>query len=528
MKKFTLVNIISSTILCSSLFMTVPVSKVKAVSPNNDNVKVKKPDEQQNIPNKTSTFVITKDNTKKNFDQTLNYIKEQGIEVKSSIPEIGWIETARTTPTQTEKIEKNTKSDVQTPSKSANDSYKPTAISPIDGDNPVNKYFWKTQWNMQMISKDPNNFIKDRNSHVSIGIIDSGISDDYRNSLGAKIRHAQNFVPRGGYNNQEVDETGNPNDTSDRRGHGTAVTSLIMGTGEMAGVNPNVTLDEYRVFSREGGESTWVLKALIQAINNGDDIINMSLGRYGLLTGGYGGFDGNNDSAEYQAWIRAVDYATKKGSVVVVAAGNEGLNLDDSQAITNYINRKTPGINARGQGVSLPGNVPGIVQVASIGSSGQRSDFSCYSINSVYAPGGDTRKTGMQNPIRKYLPSEWILTYGGQGNYSYSCGTSFSAPEVSGMIAHEIAAHNLYKQPDKIKAKLQQSLQTNKYGLPCVILDPLVDTLTGTTSSANSSSINNSSSSKSSAVSSSQRTISAISSSLEDSWWQFNNEQIKK
>ena len=148
---------------------------------------------------------------------------------------------------------------------------------------------------------------------------------------------------------------------------------MIAGTNEMVGVNLNATIDEYRVFSHKGCSSSWVLKALIKAVNNGDDVINLSLGRYGLLTGGYLNGRANNDMPEYQAWIRAVQYAKQHGSTVVVAAGNENINLNDPQAMTAYINKNNPQLHAVGQGVSLPASVPGIVQVAATGNQGERA-----------------------------------------------------------------------------------------------------------------------------------------------------------
>lgn len=555
MKKSKFFSLFSTTLICSSLMTTIPVSAADA---KNGNVSVNPQNQveqqEKNVPNTTTSFVLTKNDDKKTVDNTVNYIKSQGIKVKSVIPEIGWIETDRTSQQQEKKIEKNTNADVQTPDKKANDSYTPTAIpSSSDPDNPMNKYLWDRQWNMHMMSKDPEKYVNDKNSHVKVGIIDSGITSDYRNELGSKVRYTENFVPQGGFNNQDNDENGNANDVEDRIGHGTSVTSLIMGTDEMVGVNPNVTVDEYRVFSQKGCNPSWVLKALVKAVDNGDDVINMSLGRYGIITGGYYGQNGYNDLAEYQAWTRAVEYAKQHGSTVVVAAGNESLNLDDSQAITNYINKKNPQVHAQGQGASLPASVPGIIQVAATGNQGERSEYSCYSKDSVYAPGGDSNRTGIDNPIQQYIPTDWLLTYSGHnGQYSFGLGTSFSAPEVTGMIAHEISENNLYNNPDGVKSKLQSSLETNKYGLPCVTLNKLVGNNSNSSSKNNSShnssskKVNNSSSSaiinnssslissniissnsssnkssKSSSISSSS-SQSSSSDEGDDDWWNSN------
>ena len=426
---------------------------------------VSESDNQQKLD---SNFVVTKDNTKEQFQKTIDYLKEQKIEVKQAIPEIGWIETAKTTAQEQNKIEDNTPSIVKEPTK--NDTYKTSSLREQD------KMFWNEQWNMQKLASKDTKINNGQLNKLTIGIIDSGLNQGYRNMLKDKIRYTENFVPTGGFANQDGDEYGNPNDIEDRKGHGTSVTSLILGTNYMAGIAPDVKVDEYRVFSRKGSNPTWVLKALVKAADNGDDIINMSLGRYGIITGGYGNSN-QNDSAEFEAWTRAVEYAKKKGSVVVVAAGNESLNLDNSQEIVDYINKEHPGLNAHGEGKSLPGSIPGIIQVAATGASGKRADFSCYSKDSIYAPGGDTSKTGLENPNINLVPSEWIMTYGGHHDrdYHYSVGTSFSAPEVSGMLAHLVADNNLEKQPDQIKQKLSETLVKDQQGLNNVTLDSILN-----------------------------------------------------
>lgn len=512
MKKSKLINLFSASLICSSLIMTAPVSAAEA---KNGNVSVKTTasiDKKESvIPNTTTSFVLTKNADKKTVDDTVNYLKDQGIKVKSVVPEIGWIETDRTNKSQEQKIEKDTHADVQTPDSRANDSYTPTAIpSTLDTNSPLNKYFWNQQWNMHMMTKNPENYVNDTKSHVKIGIIDSGITNDYRNMLGSKVRFTENFVPQGGYNNMDPDESGNPNDMEDRIGHGTSVTSLIAGTDRMVGVNPNATFDEYRVFSHTGCNSSWVLKALIKAVDNGDDVINMSLGRYGLLTGGYFDQRGPNDAPEFQAWTRAVQYAKQHGSTVVVAAGNEGINLDDPQAMTDYINKRNPQLRAVGQGVSLPASVPGIVQVGATGNQGERAEYSCYSKDSVYAPGGDSIRTGIHNPISSYIPTDWVLTYGGHGTqYNFGIGTSFAAPEVSGMIAHEISENDLYGKPDEVMTKLHQSLEPNNHNLPCVILDKLISK----NSTSENSNLENSEHSSSSTHRNSSSALSSTNSS---------------
>ena len=182
MKKIKLFNLFSTSLVCSSLLMTAPVSAAEAHSGHLS------PNSQMPIEKK-----------------------------ESLVHEIGWIETDRTNQHQEKKIEKDTHADVQTPDNQANNSYTPTAVpSRSYFNSPMNKYFWNRQWNMHMMTKNPDNYANDPQSHVKIGIIDSGITDEYRHRLGSRIRYAENFVPRGGFNYMDHDETGNPYDTNDR------------------------------------------------------------------------------------------------------------------------------------------------------------------------------------------------------------------------------------------------------------------------------------------------------------------------
>ena len=107
MKKIKLFNLFSTSLICSSLLMTAPVSAAEAhsghLSPNSQMPIEKK---ESVIPNTTTSFVLTKNNQKQTVDDTVKYIENQGIKVKSVVPEIGWIETDRTNQHQEKKIKK--------------------------------------------------------------------------------------------------------------------------------------------------------------------------------------------------------------------------------------------------------------------------------------------------------------------------------------------------------------------------------------------------------------------------------------
>ncbi len=99
---------------------------------------------------------------------------------------------------------------------------------------------------------------------------------------------------------------------ADDHGHGTHVAGTIAqathnGVGA-AGIAPNATILPYKVLSASGGgQSTWIAAAIDDAVDNGAQVINLSLG------------GGHSDIV-----VLAVEKARRAGVVVVAAAGNAG------------------------------------------------------------------------------------------------------------------------------------------------------------------------------------------------------------
>lgn len=93
-------------------------------------------------------------------------------------------------------------------------------------------------------------------------------------------------------------------------GHGTAVTSLIVGQlREAPGVAPGADVTSYRVSDDKGRSDTWTLAVAIRrAVDEGNRILSISMGSYG-------------DSSLLR---EAVSYALNAGVVIVASSGNEG------------------------------------------------------------------------------------------------------------------------------------------------------------------------------------------------------------
>jgi subtilisin family serine protease len=158
-------------------------------------------------------------------------------------------------------------------------------------------------------------------------------------------------------------------------GHGTEVAGLIHL------VAPRAMLLPLRAFRPDGtGYLSDVLRALYYATANNANIVNMSFS--------FGGY-----SPEFR---QAVDYAQRRGLVLVASAGNNG----SDQAV-------------------YPAAFPGVIGVGSTNSFDQRSSFSNYGSQLVWVA----------------APGEQLITSYPYSTYSAVSGTSFSTAIVSGTVS---------------------------------------------------------------------------------------------
>jgi hypothetical protein len=200
-------------------------------------------------------------------------------------------------------------------------------------------------------------------SGVTVAVLDSGV---------------QPHVTLTGSVNQSADYFSGESEVN---GHGTAVASLIAGTHPMApGVAPGAEINSYRVLGSSGvGDMFTVAEGIIQAVNDGADIINLSLGAYG----------------ESEVVARALDYAEASGVAVVAAVGNDGVPI-----------------------LAFPASHESVIAVGAVDARDQHVWFSNQGEGiDLVAPG-----YGL------------YAAYPGEKLVSIS-GTSFSGPMVTGMIA---------------------------------------------------------------------------------------------
>ena len=140
-------------------------------------------------------------------------------------------------------------------------------------------------------------------SGIIISVIDTGVDLDHPDLLGfgmdGKIIGGYDFI-----DNDEIPE--------DTNGHGTQVTGIIASNGNLKGIAPNSKILAYRV--SENGESVssdLIIKAIEKSIEDGANIINISLGV-------------NQTSSKID---QMVTKAVENNIFVVTAAGNFGPEL---------------------------------------------------------------------------------------------------------------------------------------------------------------------------------------------------------
>ena len=135
-------------------------------------------------------------------------------------------------------------------------------------------------------------------SGIIVSIIDTGIDSNHPDLDGQII---------GGYDFVDSDEI-----PEDINGHGTQVAGIIASNGNLKGIAPNSKILMYKV--SEDGESVpsnLIIKAIEKSIEDGADIINISLG-----------INQTNTKID-----QAVNKAIKNNIFVVTAAGNFGPEL---------------------------------------------------------------------------------------------------------------------------------------------------------------------------------------------------------
>lgn len=279
---------------------------------------------------------------------------------------------------------------------------------------------------------------------VTVAVLDTGITA--HPDLAGKSHPGYDFVASTpdtpGDSDADPSDPGDWDTTSNSSWHGTETAGIVgaatdNGVG-IAGTGRNVMVLPVRVLGRGGGFDDDIIAGMRWAggltgspTTNAHPakVINMSLGSTGACT---------------PAYADAIAELNRAGVTVVVAAGNES-----------------------GAAVGTPANCPGALSVAGLRHSGTKVGYSNVGPeNAIAAPGGNcvneagaclypimtTSNSGATTPASP--------VYTGSGGNA-SLGTSFSSPQVAGVVALMLSA-----DPTLTPARVRQVLQATARPFP--------------------------------------------------------------
>ncbi|MGL5859756.1 MAG: S8 family serine peptidase, partial [Phycicoccus sp.] len=219
---------------------------------------------------------------------------------------------------------------------------------------------------------------------VVVAVVDTGVDTSHPDLVG-RLAPGVDLVDGG--------------DPDDGNGHGTHVAGIVAATADngvgIAGAAPAARIMPVRVLDPAGsGSPTVIAEGIDQAVANGADVVNLSLGGSGLSARLLKGGEIN----------RAIRAASDRGVVVVAAAGNDG------NALRSY-----------------RFGVPVLV-VNAVDEDGGLAEFSNYAdARAVSAGGVDIVSTVPREPT--------TLFPDGTDGYAELSGTSMAAPLVAAEAA---------------------------------------------------------------------------------------------
>lgn len=305
------------------------------------------------------------------------------------------------------------------------------------------KQSYDNQWAIKRVGFDDSRdsawkLVGNNPKPVVVAVIDTGLDWNHLDMDWKNIWENPKETPDNGIdddNNGYVDDVigwdfyADNNKPWDHDGHGTFVAGVIAASQDngigIAGINPHAQIMVLKALNSFGhSRASYLARAIVYAADNGARIINMSVG-------------GKNLTRIEQ---EAIDYARSRDVLIVVASGNEGIDVSEFG----------------------PAGADGVIAVGATGLKDEHQKFSNWGKNiDIAAPGIEVlslraRRTDTMRDIPEVEYTDGANYVGEDKRYYRASGTSFGAPIVTG-----VASLMMSKWPqlgaERVKQMLLQS-----------------------------------------------------------------------
>jgi len=321
----------------------------------------------------------------------------------------------------------------------------PVRIDVASTGNPTGAILYGNQWNMHQIHAE-GAWAAGRvgSSAVTIAILDTGIDYQLPDLSGrVDLSRSASFVPAD--DNFVALYRPGRHVSVDLHYHGTNVaTQASSNAWAFAGVTSQTTLMSVKVCGVLGG-CPGVIEGILHAVDNGADVINMSLG---------GWFRRSAFPGQVSVINAIMNYARQEGVTVVVSAGNSSNDLDRNHNIAI----QTPEGQQR---VHIPSffatycDAQHVICVSATRRNDESASYTNYgrSAIDVAAPGGDG------------VTGDWVNSLCPRSSLIFNCagglfvigvaGTSQAAPHVAGLAA--LIVEDVGRNPAQVRARIRNS-----------------------------------------------------------------------
>ncbi len=282
---------------------------------------------------------------------------------------------------------------------------------------------------------------------IVIAVIDTGILATHADLASARLLGGYDFVSNIVIANDGDGRDADPSDpgdwvvanecfpgsgASDSSWHGSHVMGTVGATTDNgvggAGVNWMSKILPVRVLGKCGGFTSDIVDAMMWAAGNPVAGVPNNANAAHVLNLSLGGLGPCSITAQ-----TAIDTITAAGTVVVIAAGNDGSDAS----------------------LSSPGNCDGVITVAATNRAGGRAFYTDFgSVVEIAAPGGETiiSSNGVLSTINTGLMTPDASPAG--DTYAFYQGTSMATPHVSGIVSLMLSINSALT-PTRVLNELQ-------------------------------------------------------------------------